>query len=944
VASNPFPGLRPFQADEEHLFFGRETEIDELLRRLRSTRFLAVVGASGSGKSSLVRSGLIPSLQGGFMAGTGSGWRVAMLRPGEDPIGHLAAAMDAPDVMGVEGELASTQRVLLEATLRRSSLGLANAVRQARLPQGENLLVVVDQFEELFRFRRSRQIAGSRDEAVAFVKLLLDAAQQQEVPIYVVLTMRSDFIGDCVEFPGLAEAVNTGMYLVGRMSRDSLRSAILGPVAVGGGKISPRLVHRVLNDLGDDQDQLPLVQHALMRSWDHWEGRREQEPDSLLDVEDYEAIGTIRGALSLHAEEAYAELQSLGLAPLGEQIFRALTDTFSDPRGVRRPTPVAELALIAGGSPESVCRVVELFRRPGRAFLMPPPEVALTPVSIVDLSHESLMRCWTRLIGWAEEEKAAAAFYVRVSQAARWHAEGVAGLWRTPEIELAQRWREETRPTAAWAARYDEGFAGAMAFLEASQRELEASLARAEGERRARLRRTQGAVAVLTVFLVVTTSLAVVARQERIRATANLALARAAVDESLFSSEPGATGSATDVPELEEFRRELLQKAQAFYSEFLNQESRSERARQDMANAHFRLGHINRLVNRPEEAIAEYRNAIGQFGGLARQYPREPGYRQALAEAYNWMGETLRPLAGRSTEAAHAYDSALVLQRGMVEGEPRGGESPSNLARTLYNRGILRWSLEDAPGAEADFREAMTLLEPLAPESPLAAQGLSRALNNLAGVMTLDEGRMAEALPLYREAITVHEGLVAGDPDNREFRLELAKFSNNLAGILLDQGESGEAERYSSRAIELIEGMSRLPPGLSLERADARTLRGLILQELNPADALAEFRLAVDHFEAIHDDPNLHRLPEFHWRFGDLLGSLAAFPGVGAGSREAGALLSRAVGLYATVASEVARSGSPAAVQEALDTMDRLLPDLPASDQDRMRIVRERLR
>src|SRR5215831_5048435 len=98
--SNPFPGLRPFEPDEDHLFFGREKETDDLLRRLRSHRFLSVVGTSGSGKSSLVRSGLIPSLHSGFMATAGSSWRVALLRPGEDPIGHLAESLDAPDVLG----------------------------------------------------------------------------------------------------------------------------------------------------------------------------------------------------------------------------------------------------------------------------------------------------------------------------------------------------------------------------------------------------------------------------------------------------------------------------------------------------------------------------------------------------------------------------------------------------------------------------------------------------------------------------------------------------------------------------------------------------------------------------------------------------------------------------------------------------------------------------
>ena len=192
-STNPFPGLRPFEADEDHLYFGRERETDELLRRLRSRRFLAVVGTSGSGKSSLVRCGLIPSLQSGFMVTAGSSWRMSVFRPGEDPIGHLAAALDDPDAIGASGELAATSRVLLEATLRRGTLGLVEAVRNARIPAGDNVLILVDQFEELFRFRRNRQRDRTTDEAVGFVKLLLEAAAQNDVPIYVVLTMRSDF-------------------------------------------------------------------------------------------------------------------------------------------------------------------------------------------------------------------------------------------------------------------------------------------------------------------------------------------------------------------------------------------------------------------------------------------------------------------------------------------------------------------------------------------------------------------------------------------------------------------------------------------------------------------------------------------------------------------------------------------------------------------------------
>jgi hypothetical protein len=237
VLFKPFPRLRPFEAEDDHVFFGREKEIDDFLRRLRLCRFLAIVGTSGSGKSSLLRAGLVPSLFSGFMVSAGSSWRVAAMRPGENPIHQLAMALDTTQVLGTEGELASTNRVLMEATLRRGTRGLIEAVRQARIPREDNLLVVVDQFEELFRFQTSRQVKNSKDEAAAFVKLLLEAAQQDQFPIYVALTMRSDFIGDCMEFPGLPEAINTGLYLVPRMTRNEVQSAITGPVAVGGGTI-----------------------------------------------------------------------------------------------------------------------------------------------------------------------------------------------------------------------------------------------------------------------------------------------------------------------------------------------------------------------------------------------------------------------------------------------------------------------------------------------------------------------------------------------------------------------------------------------------------------------------------------------------------------------------------------------------------------------------------
>jgi energy-coupling factor transporter ATP-binding protein EcfA2 len=155
---NPFPGLRSFEPNEDHLFFGREKQIDDLLRRLRHMRFLSVVGASGTGKSSLVRSGLIPALCGGYMVKAGSTWRIALLRPGGDPIGHLAAALDAPGVLDSPAS-GGLNRALIEATLRRSALGLSDAVKHAHIPHTDNVLVVAT-IRSIFPARASETFFG----------------------------------------------------------------------------------------------------------------------------------------------------------------------------------------------------------------------------------------------------------------------------------------------------------------------------------------------------------------------------------------------------------------------------------------------------------------------------------------------------------------------------------------------------------------------------------------------------------------------------------------------------------------------------------------------------------------------------------------------------------------------------------------------------------------
>ena len=465
---NPFPGLRAFEEEEEHLFFGREKQVDELLAKLSQQRFLAVIGSSGSGKSSLVRSGLLPALFRGFMTGAGSSWKIAVMRPGNAPIANLAAALASFAKPGDDPGFDDTASVIIESTLRRSRLGLGDAAEETLRGKNENVLIVVDQFEELFRFSRYEKESnhGERD-ALAFVNLLLEAASRPGLQLYVAITMRSDFLGNCTEFRGLPEAINRGLYLIPRMTRDEIRSAITGPVAVGGGTITSMLVSRLLNDVGDNPDQLPILQHSLMRTWQY--RQQEKDPAAPLDIRHYEQAGTMKHALSQHAEEAYSELDSERLRETCESIFRSLTEKRPDMPGTRRPTSIADLAAIAGASEEEVMRVVNVFRSPERSFLVPPHTVPLASSTVIDISHESLMRVWERLVQWVEEEAESAEIFLRLVKAAQLYQNGKGGLYRSPELDFAVRWRDQQHPTEAWGAKFNSAFGEAMAFLSESE-------------------------------------------------------------------------------------------------------------------------------------------------------------------------------------------------------------------------------------------------------------------------------------------------------------------------------------------------------------------------------------------------------------------------------------------------------------------------------------------
>jgi hypothetical protein len=462
--SIPYPGLRPFEAADQPVFFGRELQVGTILRQLEDHRFVAVVGSSGSGKSSLVRAGLLPALREGFLFGV-KDWVTLIIKPGNAPYERLATALchreNTPQDSASGGNESDTKGPSIEEaltlpTLQKSERGLVNALHDAGLPKDRHVIVVVDQFEEVFAFRRAtrpdQQEVVSRDEAAAFVNMLLYSSKDPESRVWVVLTMRSDFIGNCEAFLGLPEAVSSSQFLVPRLDRRQMEEAITRPGEV---KTAPfqqfgferDLVNRIINDAGDRPDQLPMMQHALMRTWKLAAVRSGK---LTLTLDDYQQVGGIEESLSRHADEAWAKIKDdPKRAQLARRLFLLFCDVSPGGQITRRRPQIKEAMALTGASVDDVGEVMRVFQADDRNFLLSPVGQALTPDTYVEVSHEALLRRWHLFSKWLENEREAVAELRRLVD----RIDGRA-LLQAEELDRVAPWQESYITSLEWAKRY----------------------------------------------------------------------------------------------------------------------------------------------------------------------------------------------------------------------------------------------------------------------------------------------------------------------------------------------------------------------------------------------------------------------------------------------------------------------------------------------------------
>ncbi len=366
-----------------------------------------MVGSSGSGKSSLVRAGLQPMVHDEAADENGRQWRIVTIHPGDSPIGEFTTGLcDLVKSETKEQTNTDVLRARIDFALNFSSAGIEQVLQETLSFDDRRLLLVVDQFEELFRYAGAT--TGQR-EANKFVQLLLEASRSKAQQVHVLVTMRSDFIGDCAKFYLLPEAVSNAQFLVPSLTRDQREAAIVNPIEYAGGRIDPQLVQRLLNAAGAEMDDLPVLQHALARLWEVSAKRIGSTP-AQIEPADYEQIGELEHALSNHADRIMAELNN-DLAV--EMVFRALSERDREGRATRRAIPFKQLVGETGLPEPDVRAVVDRFREDDCSFITPSrsekPE--LHEGDRIDVGHEALLRRWERIsgtptaIGWLDEEE-----------------------------------------------------------------------------------------------------------------------------------------------------------------------------------------------------------------------------------------------------------------------------------------------------------------------------------------------------------------------------------------------------------------------------------------------------------------------------------------------------------------------------------------------------------
>lgn len=516
--TNPFKGLEAFQQTDSHFFFGREELIRKCLKRIQqdgNARFLAVVGASGSGKSSLVRAGVIPEIRSGTLKQSDQ-WRILIFTPGITPIDALAHRLEP-----LLADLAQDQ---IAEGLMASEESLHHFTEQILKDEPSEIrnLIVVDQFEEVFT-------NAGEVERRTFLNLLHHAVTIEGGRTQVIITMRADFFGQLSRYPLLADLFEQeNMVIATEMSPANILRAIEGPAQAVGLIYDEGLPQRILDDVRKQAGSLPLLQYALKELYERRDGRK-------LTDEAYNIIGGVQRALAQHAEDIYKELDASQQSLMRRVLLRLVE--ISEAGEVTRRRVAREDLHFRDVPQDEVQKIIDLLTAPESRLLIASRQIKVAtadeaePKIWIEVGHEALFREWVRFTGWVSENLESLRLSSELSQSAmdwRQSQQDPAYLLRGNRLIRAEGWQETADTTALQREFIDASIAenDRQLALEEQRAELEKTLIQQSANR------LRNFVIVLIVSLIVAIGLSIVAldssnQAQRDQERANNALATA---------------------------------------------------------------------------------------------------------------------------------------------------------------------------------------------------------------------------------------------------------------------------------------------------------------------------------------------------------------------------------------------------------------------------------
>jgi tetratricopeptide (TPR) repeat protein len=833
-AAHPFPGLRPFAYDDHAYFFGRQDQIYALYRLADRFRFIAVVGSSGSGKSSLVRAGLLPLLDLETAEPGGHNWIWREMRPGDAPLNRLAdliADLSQDDDKGV----AAGRRDRVAAQLRRSSFGIPEALAEARGVAGKSLVLVVDQFEELFRYAGAThgdrvldaEEVRSRDEATQFVQLLLEASRAPQGRIHVLLTMRSDFIGDCARFHGLPEAVCEAQFLVPSLTRDQLDEVIREPIRKAEASIEPQLVERLLNDCSTEMDQLPVLQHCLSRLWDEagrvaarvtpsLQGPAAQAPAEDVDAlhrhiteAHYRKIGEFDGALSQHADEILKELPGTRLQWAVEQSFRALSELDKEGRATRRALKYSQLVAETGVDEASVRQALNRFRASDCCFLIPPPSEVETikDNTRIDVGHEALLRRWDKVsgagadLGWLRQEQQAGERYRALLAMAE---NNVTALPSNVVTERLAWWKARPR-TEEWGERYGGSFAEVEGLLLSSRRRL---LLKQAGVIAAFV-----LVAAVAIFMSVLWQKADKAQAEALRASENALQATQKSIGRLTGFIDDGTIRAEGAQQFLDDAQQTLEEAQRTLEEGA---ASGDRPPPEIAKTQIALllavSDVKDALGKSDAAADLARRAEAISNSFVKTYPADLQFKHLLYASKFRIGDQLDNNGDKASQenAFQAYRAALEIARSFSAADPANKSYQHDLIVGLQKVGDIHLERGEWKQALDLYTEGLRIARSITDVVPVDE---ATQLDRIAQVLGKrgEPGDKQKAIDTFRQALAIQSRELAKKTDNASRISNIAAIHRKISA-LMDEKSEAQLDEFIL-AVQGREKLYRVDPG-----------------------------------------------------------------------------------------------------------------------------------